>query len=179
MNYFELFEIPVSLIVDQSKLPLQYFALQKKFHPDFYTNASEQEQAEVLEKSSMINKGFKVLKDRDSTIKYVLQLKNLLKEEEKYELSPDFLMEMMELNEGLMDDDILNIEETETKIFQFQKTLYDEVQNIIEDYTEDRTTEAQLLQVKDYYYKKKYLNRILERLDGMHTLSDEKKSIDP
>lgn len=172
MNYFELFEIPVSLIVDQSKLSSRYFALQKKYHPDFFTNASAEEQDEVLEKSSRINKGFKILKDPDSTIKYVIEIKNLLKEEEKYELPPDFLMEMMELNEGLMDEDILNVEETETKIFQLQKTLYDEVQNIIEDYSEDRTTEAQLLQVKDYYYKKKYLNRILERLNGMREESN-------
>ncbi len=171
MNYFELFEIPVSLIVDQTKLPLQYFALQKKYHPDFFTNANEQEQEEVLEKSSMINKGFKTLKDSDETIKYVLMLKGLLQEEEKYELPPDFLMEMMELNEGLMDEDILNIEETETKIFQLQKNLYSEVQNIIEDYSDERTTEAQLLQVKDYYYKRKYLKRILERLDGMRNIA--------
>lgn len=171
MNYFELFEIPVSLIVDQSKLSLQYFALQKKYHPDFYTNATEEEQNEALEKSSLINRGFKTLKDADNTIKYVLEIKGLLQEEEKYELPADFLIEMMELNEALMDDDILNIEETETKIFQLQKTLYTEVQNIIEDYSEDTTTEAQLLQVKDYYYKKKYLKRILERLDGMRNIA--------
>ena len=171
MNYFELFEIPVSLIVDQSKLPLQYFSLQKKYHPDFFTNATEEEQNEVLGKSSMINKGFKTLKDADNTIKYVLEIKGLLQEEEKYELPPDFLMEMMELNEGLMDEDILNVEETETKIFHLQKTLYTEVQNIVENYSEDTTTENQLLQVKDYYYKKKYLKRILERLDGMRNIA--------
>ncbi len=173
MNYFELFEIPVSLIVDQNKLSSQYFALQKKYHPDFFTNATEEEQDEVLEKSSMINKGFKTLKDSDNTIKYVLEIKGLLQEEEKYELPPDFLMEMMELNEGLMDEDILNVEETETKIFQLQKMLYTEVQNIIENYSEDTTTEAQLLQVKDYYYKKKYLKRILERLEGMRNIASQ------
>ncbi len=78
---------------------------------------------------------------------------------------------MMELNEALMDDDILNIEEVETKIFQLQKALYDDIQNIIENYTEDTTTEPQLLQVKDYYYKKKYLRRILERLEGMSNIA--------
>ncbi len=173
MNYFELFEIPVSLVVDQSRLSSQYFSLQKKFHPDFFTNANEQEQNEVLEKSSDINKGFKTLKDPDSTMKYVLELNGLIGPDEKYELPPDFLMEMMELNEGLMDEDILNIEETETKIFQLQKNLYDEIQTIFEDYSEDRTTEAQLLQVKDYYYKKKYLKRILERLDGMRNIASQ------
>ncbi len=171
MNYFELFEMPVSLIVDQNKLSSQYFALQKKYHPDFFTNAGEEEQTEVLEKSSMINRGFKTLKDPDDIIKYVLEIKGLLQEEEKYELPPDFLMEMMELNEALMDDDILNIEEVETKIFQLQKTLYDDIQNVIENYSEETTTEPQLLQVKDYYYKKKYLRRILERLEGMSNIA--------
>ena len=173
MNYFELFEIPVSLNVAQNELPLKYFSLQKKYHPDFFSNADEDEQAEMLEKSSIINKGFKVLKDQDETIKYVLGLKGLLQEEEKYELSPGFLTEMMELNEALMDDDILNIEEVETKIFSLQKSLYNKVQNIIEYYNEDNTTSEQLLQVKDYYFKKKYLNRILERLDGMRNIASQ------
>ncbi|MDQ6845229.1 MAG: Fe-S protein assembly co-chaperone HscB [Bacteroidota bacterium] len=176
MNYFELFEMPVSFSVDQKKLSSQYFALQKKYHPDFFVNADEDEKNNVLEKSSMINKGFKILKDPDATIKYVLEIKGLLPQEEKYELPPDFLMEMMELNEALMDDDILNVEEVETKIFQFQKTLYNEVQTIVEDYSEDRTTEAQLLQVKDYYYKKKYLKRILERLEGMTNIAGDKEN---
>ncbi|MEP6583286.1 MAG: Fe-S protein assembly co-chaperone HscB [Ginsengibacter sp.] len=173
MNYFELFEIPVSLTVDQKKVASQYFALQKKYHPDYFTNANEEEQNEALEKSSLINKGFKTLKEPDALIKYVLEIKGLLVEEEKYELPPDFLMEMMELNEALMDDDILNVEETETKIFQLEKTLYAEVQNIVENYNEERTTDAQLLQVKDYYYKRKYLKRILERLGGMRNIASQ------
>jgi molecular chaperone HscB len=170
MNYFELFELPVSFIVDQSKLSSQYFALQKKLLAHA-TNAGRDEETEDLEKSSMIDKGFITLKDPDNIIKYVLEIKGLLPEGEKYELSPAFLMEMMELNEGLMEGDILNIEEAETKVFQLQKSLYQQVQNIIEGYSDDTITEAQLLQVKDYYYKKKYLEGILERLDGMRNIA--------
>jgi molecular chaperone HscB len=174
MNYFELFEMPVSLQVDKKYLQQKYFELQKKYHPDFFSNESEEEQADVLEKSSMINKAYKAFQNSDETIKYVLQLKGLLEEEEKYQLPPDFLMQMMELNEMLMDVDDSSVEETETKISQLQKYLYDKVQNIIEYYNEERTTDEQLLQVKDYYYKKKYLNRILERLDGMRNIASQK-----
>ena len=176
MNYFELFEIPVSLSVSGKEVQLKYFELQKKYHPDFFSNADENEQADMLEKSSMINKAFKTFKNPDETIKYVLKLKGLLQEDEKYELPPEFLMEMLELNEALMDDEILNVEEVETKIFQVDKMLFDEVENIIEDYSDDTTTEAQLLLVKDYYYKKKYLNRILERLDGMRNIASQKSA---
>ena len=173
MNYFELFEMPVSLQVDKKYLQDKYFELQKKYHPDFFSNGSEDEQADVLEKSSMINKAYKTFQNDDETIKYVLQLKQLLEEEEKYELPPEFLMEMLELNETLMEVDDSSLEETETKISQLQKHLYDKVQNIIEYYNEDNTTNEQLLQVKDYYYKKKYLNRILERLDGMRNIATQ------
>lgn len=174
MNYFELFEIPVSLQIDANELQKKYFELQKKYHPDFFSNADENEQADMLERSSMINKAIKTFKDGDETIKYVLQLKSLLQEEEKYELPPEFLIEMMELNETLMDVDDSSLEETATKISQLEKYLYDKVQNIIEYYSDDTTTNEQLLQVKDYYYKKKYLKRILERLDGMRNIASQK-----
>ena len=171
MNYFELFEIPVSLSVARDELSAKYLTLQKKYDPGLSLNAGNGEQEEAQEKSTLIKKGFKILNDPDEIIRYVLALKRLLKEEEKYELSPAFLMEMMELNEGLMEGDILNIEEAETKVFQLQKSLYQEVQNIIEGYSDDTITEAQLLQVKDYYYRKKYLDGILERLDGLRNIA--------
>lgn len=175
MNYFELYEIPVSLQVDKKYVQDKYFELQKKYHPDFFSNESDEEQADVLEKSSMINKAYKTFQNDDETIKYVLQVKGLLEEEEKYELPSAFLAEMMEINEALMEVDDSSLEETETKINQLEKHLYDEVQVIMEYYNEDNTTNEQLLQVKDYYFKKKYLKRILERLDGMRNIASQKE----
>ncbi len=171
MNYFELFEMPISLQVDKKYLQNKYFELQKKYHPDFFSNESKEEQDDVLEKSSMVNKAYKTFQNDDETIKYVLHVKGLMEEEEKYELPPEFLTEMMELNETLMEVDDSSLEETETKISQLEKQLYDKVQNIIEYYSEDTTTGEQLLQVKDYYFKKKYLNRILARLDEMRNIA--------
>jgi molecular chaperone HscB len=159
MNYFELFDIPVSLKVDKNSLAQKYFELQKKYHPDFFTQANEYEQAEALEKSSEINKALKVLKNEMETIKYVLQLNNLLEEEEKYQLPPAFLMEVMELNEELSENSAQQIAELETQI-------YAPVKDIIENFKDSTTTTEELLQVKEYYYKKKYLQRILDRMDG-------------
>jgi len=159
MNYFELFEIPVSLNPNKPLLAQKYIALQKKYHPDFFARATEHEQEQALELSSQLNKALKVLKDQDQTIKYVLQLKNLLEEEEKYPLPPEFLMEMMELNEELSAG-------SEDKIQDLQDQLYSEVRPVIEQYNDATTTRAELLKLKEYYYKKKYLQRILDRLDG-------------
>jgi molecular chaperone HscB len=159
MNYFELFNIPVSLKVDKNSLAQKYFELQKQYHPDFFTQATAYEQAEALEKSSEINKALKVLKNEMETIKYVLQLKDLLAEEEKYQLPPSFLMEVMELNEQLSENSAQQIAELETQI-------YAPVKDIIENFKDSTTATKDLLQVKEYYYKKKYLQRILDRMDG-------------
>ena len=158
MNYFELFEIPVSLIVNKNILAKKYFELQKKYHPDFFTLATEYEQQEALEISSQTNKALKILKNADETIKYVLQLKGLIQDDEKYQLPPAFLMEVMELNETLD-------ENTAQEIARLEASIYGPVQEIIENFT-SQTTNEELLKVKEYYYKKKYLQRILDRLDG-------------
>jgi len=159
MNYFELFNLPVTIEVDKALLTKKYFELQKKYHPDFFTNANEAEQAEALETSSQINKGFKVLQNTDDTIKYILQQKDLLEEEEKYQLPPEFLMEVMELNENLSDGSRAAIE-------QFENEIYSDVRDDIEHYNNAAITTPQLLKIKEYYFKKKYLQRILDRMDG-------------
>ncbi|MCW3111620.1 MAG: chaperone protein HscB [Segetibacter sp.] len=165
MNHFELFEIAISLSPDTQLLKQKFYALSRKYHPDFYTQENDFEQAEALEKSSQVNKAFKTFQNRDETIKYVLQLKGLLEEEEKYNLPPDFLMEMMELNEQMMDakmdQDIDAITKLKQAIAKFEDEIYQPVKHIVEEYEEGKTTTAELLKVKEYYYKKKYLNRIL------------------
>jgi len=159
MNHFELFNLPITLKVDTSGLSKKYFELQRKYHPDRFGQSSAAEQEEALQVSAQINKAFKTLKDADETIKYVLQLKGLLEEEEKYQLSPDFLMEVMELNEELeegMTDAI------QAKIDQLKKELYATVETIITNYQEGISTEKELLQVKEYYFKKKYIDRMVD-----------------
>lgn len=159
MNYFELFELPVTLNIDKAKLAQKYFELQKKYHPDFFTQATEHEQEQALEISSLLNKALKTFRSQEETIKYVLQMKGLLEEEEKFQLPPAFLMEMMELNEELSDD-------STAQIHVIEKALYSGVEEIIENYDDKKSNETDLLKLKEYYYKKKYLQRILDRLDG-------------
>jgi molecular chaperone HscB len=157
MNYFELFELPVSIQIDKALLNQQYFALQKKYHPDFFTQETEYEQAEALELSSQVNKAYKIFKNEEDTIKYVLQLKGLLEEDEKFQLPPDFLMEVMELNENFSTESAVQVK-------TFGDKLHAGVKNIIDNYNDATVTKEALLQLKEYYFKKKYLYRILDRM---------------
>jgi hypothetical protein len=49
--------------------------------------------------------------------------------------------------------------------------MYDDVSPIIESYQEDTTTEEELLQVKDFYVQKKYLQSILDRIKGIRNIA--------
>ena len=51
MNYFELYEIPIAFLIDPLALKKKYFELSRKYHPDFFSQENESEQAEALEKS--------------------------------------------------------------------------------------------------------------------------------
>jgi len=174
MNYFELYDLPVTLKPDTAMVKKKFYELSRQYHPDFFTNASEEEQASVLEKSSMVNKAYKTFLNEDETIKYVLQIKALVEEEEKYNLAPDFLMEVMDINEQLMDAEsgdggALANSEAQTKILL--NDIYDEVRPVVENYKEGITTNAEMLRVKDYYYKKKYLQRILGKIAQLRNIA--------
>lgn len=165
MEYFTLFEIPVALKLNTSLLSKKYFALSRKYHPDFHANETDLIQDEVLQKSAIINKAWKTFQNQEAIIKYVLMEKGLLTEEEKYNLSPDFLMEVMDLNELLMDlDESVDKTGILNNLNSMQQEIYTPVEKIIDGYNDEVTTKADLLLVKDYYYKKKYLDRMSREL---------------
>lgn len=171
MNYFELFDLPVSLSPDKDAVRKKYVELSKQYHPDYFAQAGNEEQALALTVSAEINKALKTFSSKEATIKYILGLKGLLEEEEKYNLPPEFLMEMMEMNEMVaelsFDADKNEKENIHHQLTNIENEIYEPVANVIENYKEDVTTQEELLQVKEYYFKKKYLARIYEGLRGM------------
>ncbi len=166
MNYFEFYDLPIRFKIDAKRLKRKFYAYSRKYHPDFFVQAAEQEQEEALEKSTLNNKAYKTLSNLDKRIKYVLEVKGILEEGEKYKLPPMFLMEMMEINETLMElkfeEDASKLQSVEKEINQREQKLFESVQVILENYEEGSSDEADLKKVKDYYFKKRYLLRIRE-----------------
>lgn len=162
MNYFALFGLPIGFQVDTNRLRAAFMDIQRASHPDKFAQSNSFEQEEALERSALANKGFSLLNNKDQILPYVLELKGIITSDEKYTLSPDFLMEMMELNEAWMEAD----DETAKKSILDQiKAIQDEILEPIKSYLEmdqiDSIAQETMLQIKEYYYKKKYLDRIL------------------
>jgi molecular chaperone HscB len=160
MNYFELFGFKEAPVIDKKRLPEKYFELQKQHHPDFFSQSNEAEQEEALQHSAMINKAFTTFQNAEKTVEYFLQLRGVVVTDEKYQLPPDFLMEMMELNETLDEKDGV---EVAAELAEIDKAITAEITPILENPAlhEDPASWEKL---KEWYYKKKYLQRILVRL---------------
>jgi len=169
MNYFELYELPVSFILDKNEVKRKFYQLSKKYHPDFYTLESEEKQAEILELSTLTNEAYQVLSDDDKRMKYVLSLRNMLDEEGKAQIPQDFLMEMMDVNETLMelefDFDENNFSQLKNTLREKENALYETVHSTLENYQDGTTPDSELKKIKEYYYKKRYLLRIQENLN--------------
>ncbi len=169
MNYFEFFDIAVGFKVDQAALKRTFYANSKKYHPDFYTLETEEKQQEILELSTLNNEAYKTLSDFDKRMKYILDLKGILDEEGQNKIPQDFLMEMMDINEALMelkfDFDPNKHQAITTQLQDLESAQYEQIKEVIENYSAETTSEKELLRVKDYYLKKRYLLRIQENLE--------------
>jgi molecular chaperone HscB len=159
MNYFELFSMPVGFAIDPVKLNQTYISLQKKYHPDYFGQSNEEDQSNALELSSMVNKAYRTFKSKDLTLQYFLQMKGLMEEGEQYKLPPDFLMEVMDLNELKMDGAAQ--EEITRRAQMLEDEIFSEIKPLLEGYEDEKMTQPDLLKIKDYYYKKKYIDRLL------------------
>lgn len=161
MDYFKLFDLPEKPVADNTHVVKKYVQLQKAHHPDYYTQETEQEQEEVLRQSAEINKAYKIFSDSDSTLEYFLRQKGVITDDEKYTLPPDFLMEVMELNEAISDG---NDDQSRSLIASWDDRLLEEVKDIFERNDAYQYSTEELESLKAYYYKKKYLHRSLDRL---------------
>lgn len=167
MDYFEFYGLPVSFNPDAAEVKKQFYALSKKYHPDFYINESVEKQEEVLELSTLNNKAYQVLGDPKKLLPYVLELKGLVTEGEHYTLPQDFLMEMMDVNEALMDlqfdPDAEKLAAQVKEIDAIEAGMQSELETLKNAFDSSGSTDD-LVKIKDLYYRTKYLYRIRESL---------------
>ena len=169
-DYFAFYGLPLSFDPDVALVKQKFYEFSKKYHPDFYINESDEKQAEVLELSTVNNKAYQVLSDPQKRLHYVLELKGLLKEGENYVLPQNFLMEMMDINEALMDlqfdPDPVKLASLKEDVNGVEKGLSDEILSLTTSFEGQTSAEQDktLIAIKDLYYRTKYLLRLRESI---------------
>lgn len=101
-DYFEFFSIPLNLALDAEDLQKRFYVLSRQLHPDRFTRKPAIEQRNSLEASSILNDGFRVLRDPVLRAEYVLSANGLeLAEQRSKNVPPELLEEVFELNMAL------------------------------------------------------------------------------
>ncbi len=168
MNYFEFYGIPESFDIDAALLKKKFYALSKQYHPDFYAGEDENKQQEILELSTLNNKAYQVLSDQARRMEYILKLHDLVSEGAKPQLPADFLMEMMDINERLMEvDDAKQLAEVTSEVLAIEGDINNKFTTLTADYTnlDHIAQESRLNKIAEIYFRQKYLLRIKESLD--------------
>ena len=90
-NFFELFNLPISVDINVESLELNYKKLQKSFHPDNFINSTIVEQTSALRLSSQINDGYNTLKNIVIRIEYILTINGFIVDDSKTFRDKEFL----------------------------------------------------------------------------------------
>jgi len=169
MNYFELFGVPVSFLPDEKILRGKYLSLSRRYHPDHFTQVTAEEQANALQQATLVNKAYAVLMDFEKRMQYILELKEIIVSEGKYTLSPEFLMEMMELSEQAMESvaagNAGDTEAAKQRIALSEAELMRGIMPVLSAYNEQTATDEIYAMIAEFYYKRRYLIRIRSQME--------------
>src|SRR5919201_10131 len=112
-DYFTFLGLPRKLLIDQTDLERRFRDLSRKFHPDYFYNASSAERLASLERSSYLNDAYRTLRNPIARIEHLLAIEGLpsaRSEEGTAKVPPSLLEEVFALNEEL--DEIRELRES-------------------------------------------------------------------
>lgn len=156
-NYFELFAIPQTYLIDKNAIEVRYREMQRAVHPDKFVNASDQEKRISMQQATYINEAYQTLINPVSRGRYMLELAGCsIDEENRTTRDMSFLTEQMELRETLEDirdqaDPLQEIDNLSTRIANNISDLESELNQLLEQGLQDPAAEVVL---KMQFYSK-------------------------
>lgn len=144
-DYFTCLGFPRRLLVDPRKLEAKFYELSRAFHPDFYQNKSETEQAISLANAATLNTAYRTLRDPIQRTEYLLGLEAGSVKEIRTSPPADLFEEILELQDTL--DEYRSIDRKSEKGRQLFATLLSN-QRTLEERKQSIETQLQRLSVE-------------------------------
>ena len=101
-DFFQLYDLPRSYLIDLNQLQRHHRKLQQQFHPDRYVTAMAADQRLAVQVTAYLNQAFKTLKDPVSRGVYLLELAGLQPlAAENTQMPTDFLLQQIGFRESI------------------------------------------------------------------------------
>ena len=100
-DYFTCLGFPRRLTIDPAILEAKFYELSRAFHPDFYQNKSETEQAISLGNAATLNSAYRTLRDPIQRAEYLLDLEAGSVKEIRTSPPADLFEEILDLQDTL------------------------------------------------------------------------------
>ncbi|MGH7236682.1 MAG: Fe-S protein assembly co-chaperone HscB [Nitrospiraceae bacterium] len=101
LDYFTCLGLPRRLNIDLGALEAKFYELSRVFHPDFFQNKSDSEQAISLGNSALLNTAYRTLKDPIRRTEYLIQLEAGSAKDIRTSPPADLFEEILALQEDL------------------------------------------------------------------------------
>ncbi|CAG9853550.1 unnamed protein product [Phyllotreta striolata] len=160
-NYFKMFEIEEGYSIDTNLLKDKFRKYQNLIHPDKFSNKTHEEQTISAEYSSLINKAYSSLMSPMKRAEHLLQLKGEMIEESQTVDEPNFLMNIMSMNE-----EVDNAQEDVVKLKELNEKNRNELNKLTKE-IDQHFKNGDLKAAKASIIKLKYFTSISNRINSI------------
>jgi molecular chaperone HscB len=187
-NFFEFFGLDRKLKIDQEALQKRFYDLSRQWHPDRFSRKGAEEQSQALDATSILNDGYRTLRDPVKRAEYLLTEEGFpIGEQRSKDVPADLLEEVFELNMSLEElksgDDSARpqLESARGNFASMRADADHQIETLFDKYDssepQSETAKQALHEIRGVLNRRRYIENLLRDVDrALH--SDTKQSID-
>ena len=183
-NFYDFFGLDRKLNVDEAELQKRFYELSRQWHPDRFSRKSADEQAQALEATSILNDGYRTLRNPVHRAEYLLKEEGFpIGEQRSKDVPPELLEEVFELNMMLEelkegeDSARPQLEAAKQNFIGLRDGVDRELETLFDKYdaseSESETARQALHEIRGVLNRRRYIENLLRDVDRALTPTEK------
>jgi molecular chaperone HscB len=170
-DYFDVFGLDRSLVIDESSLQRKFYELSRQYHPDRFATRHAAEQQFALDFTAFLNDAYRTLREPVKRAEYLLKHEGFdIGEQRSNNVPPELLEEVFELNmmlEELRSGDETarpQLEDAKGNFTRMLERVDCDLRNQFEFYDSDKDRSA-LVVIRSVLNRRRYIENLLQSVE--------------